>query len=107
MRTRDLHRIRRWARGSVRSADASSLSPARLEWVDPETGERLVVDLMGSEAFLSDLEASGFERPLGGNRRGAGPSAGGPGLERPRARLDAPTPSGEPGVGSRRTRSSA
>lgn len=44
-------------RGRVRSA--------RLAWTDPQSGERLTVDLQGSDGFLRSLEQRGFE-PIGG-----------------------------------------
>jgi hypothetical protein len=39
--------------------------PISASWMDPETGEWLVLRLCGSEAFLTDLEAIGFE-PMSG-----------------------------------------
>jgi hypothetical protein len=47
-------------RGHVRSA--------RLAWTDPESGDRLTVDLHGSEGFLRSLERQGFE-PIEGAHR--------------------------------------
>lgn len=40
------------------------VAPHVLTWTDPETGERLTVNLEGSERFLRQLEPHGFE-PLG------------------------------------------
>ena len=41
--------------------DAAGRKHARLAWTDPLTGDRLSVDLWGSEAFLRGLVALGFE----------------------------------------------
>jgi len=45
-----------------RSEDAL---PVTASWTDPESGECLVLRLSGSEAFLTELEAVGFE-PMSG-----------------------------------------
>ena len=33
----------------------------RLGWTDPETGDRLTISIQGSESFLQELRALGFE----------------------------------------------
>ena len=48
-------------RGSVITPDVWPLRPAAFLWTDPETGERLRVELWSSAPFLSELEAIGFE----------------------------------------------
>jgi hypothetical protein len=45
----------------AKSSDLGSRQRARLVWRDPESGSFLEVDLMGSHAFLEELEALGFE----------------------------------------------
>ncbi len=67
------------ARGNTRSSDRSKPRPAWYHWTDPETGERLRVELWSSEAFLAELELAGFE-PLQ-----AGPDAIDPGRTRRRS----------------------
>ncbi len=68
----------RSARGNTRSSDHSKPRPAWYHWTDPETGERLRVELWSSEAFLAGLELAGFE-PLQ-----AGPDAIDPGHADPK-----------------------
>lgn len=48
-------------RGSARSSEQGPGRSVRMSWVDPESGERLEVELWGTELFLADLRASGFE----------------------------------------------
>lgn len=43
------------------SGDGGPLAVTHLAWTDPETGERLMVELKGSEQFVQALERSGFE----------------------------------------------
>lgn len=53
------------ARGKTRTSDATPVRPAWLSWTDPETGDRLRVELLSSEAFLRGLEAAGFRSESG------------------------------------------
>ncbi len=57
----------RSARGNTRSSDRTTPRPAWYHWTDPETGERLRVELWSSEAFLAGLESAGFEPFRGGS----------------------------------------
>ena len=50
------------ARGDVRSREGLPTAVARFAWRDAESGERLVVELRGTNTFLAALEACGFER---------------------------------------------
>ena len=52
-KSQELQRVRGAVRGRFRSA--------LLGWTDPESGERLTVDLHGSDSFLQALERMGFE----------------------------------------------
>ncbi len=47
--------------GNVRSSDLAPSHSARFSWLDRETGERITVEIQGSQAFLAELEALGFE----------------------------------------------
>jgi len=50
------------AHGAVRGPGGAPTRSGRFAWRDPESGERLEVELQGCEAFLAALEATGFER---------------------------------------------
>jgi hypothetical protein len=56
--------IHRWG-GSVRAGRGEGLVPARFAWFDEVSGERLLVDFIGTECFFRELEALGFERQAG------------------------------------------
>lgn len=49
------------ARGDARTSDGAPVVAARLLWTDPETGDRLQVEILGTEAFLAGLARLGFE----------------------------------------------
>ena len=57
----------------------------RLGWTDPESGERLTVDVRGAASFLPDLEPLGFEilRECGNPERLARTQGGAPKSESP------------------------
>ena len=50
------------ARCTARSADAEPLQTTRFQWEDPETGERLELELWSSDDFRAELESVGFVR---------------------------------------------
>ncbi len=58
---RDDHPDERAARGDVRTSGSSLPRPTWLLWVDPETGERLRIELTASPRYLSALLAAGFQ----------------------------------------------
>ena len=98
MSLRDQELRSKAARGNALTSDGEPLLPARLHWTDPDTGDRLRIDLWGSEAFLVGLASLGFEleggtpdaadsgrtggsrragssaEPAGGSRAGSAPS---------------------------------
>jgi hypothetical protein len=74
--------IEQSAFGNVRSSSLDPSHSARFSWLDRETGERITVEIQGSEAFLAELEALGFEPAP----EGSGASQGGRTGER--ARVD-------------------
>lgn len=61
MESRRFGELRRSAQGRVGSSRGGPLSPTRLCWLDPDTGERLEVELWSSPAFRAELESIGFE----------------------------------------------
>ena len=48
------------ARCTARADGQGPLQTTRFEWEDPETGERLEVELWSSEDFRAELESVGF-----------------------------------------------
>ena len=57
----DTSRQRLSVTAEAQTSDDSPRERARLAWRDPETGCWLEVDLVGSDAFLDELVAMGFE----------------------------------------------
>lgn len=51
----------RWG-GIVREGPGARAEAARYAWVDVESGERLVLEVLGNREFLDSLEELGFER---------------------------------------------
>ena len=49
------------ARGDTRTSDGTPPRLLRFAWTDPETGDRLSVELLSSDAFHEWLVAAGFE----------------------------------------------
>ena len=72
--------------GNVRSSDLAPSHSARFSWLDRETGEWIAVEIQGSEAFLAELEALGFEPTSEGS--GAAQLGDQVGNTRERARVD-------------------
>ena len=62
MKTKTTQSLRKPARGKIRSVGPHALRTSWFAWDDPETGERLEIELWGSQAFLQELESIGFER---------------------------------------------
>lgn len=60
MTSREHDRLPGSAKGVARTSDGAQRRPARLSWTDPLTGDRLSVELWGSEAFLRSLSGQGF-----------------------------------------------
>lgn len=52
----------RWGGFVSAGAGGGGAGPVRFAWIDEESGERLLVDVEGSEDFFLELEALGFER---------------------------------------------
>ena len=51
----------RWG-GIVHASPGGQALNARYAWIDAESGERIVLEVIGSEEFFQSLEELGFER---------------------------------------------
>ncbi|MDA1267236.1 MAG: hypothetical protein O2816_19315 [Planctomycetota bacterium] len=72
------HQERRPASGTTRTSDGTSPRQAWLHWTDPETGDRIRVELWSSASFLEGLKSRGFEdahEHQGSSRGDQGPHA--------------------------------
>ena len=65
MKSKTTQSMRKPAHGKIRSVGPQALRTSWFAWSDPETGERLEVELWGSQLFLQELESLGFERLAG------------------------------------------
>ncbi|MAF67184.1 MAG: hypothetical protein CMJ84_16195 [Planctomycetes bacterium] len=54
--------LQRELRATVSAGSSETERKARFRWTDRETGARVLVEVGGSEEFLSALEACGFDR---------------------------------------------
>jgi len=75
MKSKTTQSLRKTARGKIRSVGPQAMRTSWFTWSDPETGERLEVELWGSQAFLQELESIGFERLAGSDLSGLGEEA--------------------------------